>query len=150
MNQLQLHTQRLQLSHSVRDGEVNDPFDTAPNIKSFPRTNIPSPFLRHWNLFIRRTKRKERGGGGGGGRNAANSKHTRRIRAGTRDFPLIYPPSRHFNLCGETAWLIDTRFLRSVIAFVREAVKRKFNTKPTDTSLYTYSYQMQKKKPFVS
>lgn len=94
-------------SRSIRDGKrrVNDPFDTAPNTKSFPRRNI---LIYRENLFIRKKK------------NAANSKHTRRTRAETRASHWFTLLRDTLNLCGEAAWLIDTRFL--ALCFERDSL----------------------------
>lgn len=94
-------------SRSIRDGKrrVNDPFDTAPNTKSFPRRNILS--------LSREISSLEK-------KNAANSKHTRRTRAETRASHWFTLLRDTLNLCGEAAWLIDTRFL--ALCFERDSL----------------------------
>lgn len=53
-------------------------------------------------------------------KNAANSKHTRRTRAETRASHWFTLLRDTLNLCGEAAWLIDTRFL--ALCFERDSL----------------------------
>lgn len=74
--------------------------------KIVPSKKYPRSIAR--NLFIRKKK------------NAANSKHTRRTRAETRASHWFTLLRDTLNLCGEAAWLIDTRFL--ALCFERDSL----------------------------